>query len=75
MTQEAKSVNDRAIRKLLMAFLFFSMAMAWTLFTPSAVTAQSWEDCSNMCEDVCESVGSSCLGFFYSEGMCDFGCN
>lgn len=75
MTEEAKSVNEGAIRRLLMALLCFVTAMTWALFTPATATAQYPWFCADGCELLCDQIGSTCAGFLYSEGICEIECN
>ena len=75
MRQKDSSVNDRAIRKFLMASLCLLTATTLNLFTPTTATAQWPWFCADECEEACEAMGSSCAGFFYSEGVCNFECN
>lgn len=72
MAQKLRSANRSVARKFLMALLCLVAAATFTLSRPATVQAY---DCSDLCEYVCDSVGSSCGWIWYSESGCDFGCD
>ena len=61
----------RTARKLLLASLCLVAATTWTALHSATVQAS---DCSNECEQACDSMGSWCGGIWYSESGCEWWC-
>ena len=71
MPHRSSLAKRRSARKLLLASLCLAAATTWNVLSPAPAQASG---CANLCEYACESMGSYCLGFWNSEGFCDFEC-